>query len=140
MFRLFYPNRAYWSKRVIFRQKNAFFRALARKPSGTVLGAKTEPKSIEKRSQNVPGDEKRDFVKIVLFLKRQHDFQGSGPPKIHEKATKIGSQNKAPKMQSKRGQGSVDKKSVCNRSAHSAVPGLERGKLAGERESQREGE
>ena len=40
----------------------------------TILGPFWGPQ--EGKSEN------RDFVKIVLPLKREHDFQGSGPPKI----------------------------------------------------------
>ncbi len=36
-----------------------------------------------------PGSEKRDFVKMWLFLKRQYDFEGSDPSKIDENLCKI---------------------------------------------------
>ena len=61
---------------------------------GSQNGSKKHIKSVKIAS----GTEKRDFVKIVLFLRRQHDFRGSEPPKIHEKATKIGAKKQARKM------------------------------------------
>ena len=50
---------------------------------GAIWPLKMEPFSVKIEA----GGEKRDFVKILLFLKRQHDFRGSDPPRIDPKST-----------------------------------------------------
>ncbi len=52
---------------------------------GPPNGSQNNPKSLKIAS----GSEKRDFVKILLFLKRQHDFQDPDAPKINKNRQKI---------------------------------------------------
>ena len=46
------------------------------------FGLQNGTKKHKKSLKNVSGSKKRDFVKILLFLQRQHDFHGSGAPEI----------------------------------------------------------
>ncbi len=56
--------------------------------SGAAWGSKMVPKMVPKGSQNGVKIENADFVKIVLSLTREHDFQGSEPPKMRPKMIK----------------------------------------------------
>ena len=53
------------------------------------LGLQNASKNYLKSSKIVSGSEKRDFVKILLFLMRQHDFQGPDSPKINQNRQQV---------------------------------------------------
>ena len=68
--------------------KNMCFFENSKNRSGAAWGSKMVPKIVQTWSQNGVKIEKADFVKIVLSLTREHDFQGSEPPKMRPKMIK----------------------------------------------------